>query len=175
MQLGAHFHAPVAPEFARGYLQRRGGRYTEASLPIMAAGQLEAERQAKRQQGSAAMVVADTDIQVLEVWWWVRYAKPSWHRRYALSAPPKRLYPAWLQQALRQRSPRSYLLTKPDLPWEPDSLRESKGKRQQLFDHYRRVLQRDGAHYRVVEGQGSARLSHALKGLVQLGLPQQPD
>lgn len=168
-QLGQHFAAPVAPEFARAWLQRRGGRYTETDLATIAAGQLANERGACEQHLDAETVYVDTDIQVLEVWWWVRFASPAWQRRYALRAPAKRLYPYWLQFALKQRSPRRYLLAAPDLPWEPDPLRESPGTRQLLFDHYRRVLLRDGLHFAVVRGRGSKRLQSALEGLERPG------
>jgi nicotinamide riboside kinase len=168
-QLGQLFAAPVAFEFSREWLHRRGGRYTQHSLPVIAAGQLANERKAIQQASDAPVTVADTDIQVLEVWWWVRFASPAWQRRYALRAPPRRLYPTWLQSALRRRTPRCYLLAVPDLAWEPDPLRESAGQRQQLFDHYRRVLQRDGLRFASVQGRGAARLQQALQGLKCLG------
>ncbi len=170
LQVGAALAAPVVPEFARGWLERRGGRYNEASLAIIAAGQLAAEAAALDKVRSAPLIVADTDLQVLEVWWGVRFASPSWQRRYALRAPPIRLYPNWLQQALRRQAPRYYLLAKPDIAWEPDPLRESNGKRRLLFDHYQRVLRRDNAQYRVVAGQAGARLQSAMQGIQQLGL-----
>lgn len=171
-QLGHHFTAPVAAEFSREWLQRRVGRYTEHSLSVIAAGQLTNERKAIQQSSDAPVTVADTDIQVLEVWWWVRFASPAWQRRYALRAPPRRLYPMWLQSALRRRTPRCYLLAVPDLAWEPDPLRESAGERQQLFDHYRRVLQRDGLRFTTVQGHGPSRLQQALQGLEHLGLEE---
>lgn len=164
-QLGAHFGAPVAPEFSRAWLQRRGGRYVAEDLAIIAAGQLANERQAGEQLGDAEIIFADTDIQVLEVWWWVRFASPALQRRYALRAPARRLYPAWLQFALKHRSPRRYLLAAPDLAWEPDPLRESPSTRMLLFDHYRRVLRRDNLDFAVVSGRGSKRLQSALEGL----------
>lgn len=172
-QLGAHFAAPVAPEFSRTWLQRRGGRYTQSSLATIAAGQLANERHVSKLLCDAEIAFTDTDIQVLEVWWWVRFASAAWQRRYALRAPPKRLYPAWLQFALKQRSPRCYLLAAPDLAWEPDPLRESPGTRMLLFDHYRRVLQRDSLHYAVVSGRGPKRLHTAIEGLGRLGCVNQ--
>ncbi len=168
-QLGAHFAAPVAPEFSRAWLQRRAGRYSAKDLATIAAGQLANEHQVWEQRCDAEIAFADTDIQVIEVWWWVRFASPAWQRRYALRAPAKRLYPAWLQFALKQRSPRRYLLAAPDLAWEPDPLRESPGTRMLLFDHYRRVLRRDNLDFALVRGRGAKRLQAALEGLERLG------
>ena len=115
-------------------------------------------------------VLCDTDIQVIEVWWWRKYAPALWQRRFSHRAPPRNLYPGWLQRHLANRSPRRYLLATPDLPWQFDKLRESPGERELLFDQYRRVLVRDKLPFRVVKGHGQVRLQSALEGLHRMTL-----
>jgi nicotinamide riboside kinase len=141
--LAAAFSAPLVPEVARSYLAGRDG-YGPDDVLAIARLQLEAEREALA--GGAPVVVADTDLTVIQVWW---------EEKYGALDP-------WLAEALAARSERRYLLTRPDLPWQPDPLRESPHDRERLHVRYREIL--EGGPFPVYEvtGSGEARFTGAL-------------
>lgn len=59
-----------------------------------------------------------------------------------------------------------YLLCLPDIPWEPDPLRENGGEhRQQLFDAYKNELVKRNLNFIEVGGIGDARLENAIKAV----------
>ncbi len=156
--------APLVSEFARKYLTQAD--YGESDLVAIARGQLAAEQAVAA--GPAQWVVLDTDIQVIETWWWYRFAPEGpllAGRRGAVAKsrmPSVEDYPAWLRQGVRERTPRLYLLAAPDLPWEDDPLRQNPHDREALFDHYKGLMHRDGLPYGIVSGSGQLRLERAL-------------
>jgi nicotinamide riboside kinase len=135
--------APLVTEAARVYLAGRSG-YTCTDVLGIARQQLETEQQALAQ--GAPLVVADTDLTVIQVWWEEKYGKLD----------------PWLTEALRARTPRRYLVTRPDLPWEPDPLRESANDRERLHGRYLEILAADPFPYFEVSGTGSERFTRAL-------------
>jgi nicotinamide riboside kinase len=141
--LATALSAPLVPEVARNYLADRVS-YTSADVLEIARAQLQAEQRALAQ--GAPVVVADTDLSVIQVWWEEKYG----------SLDP------WILQALGGRSPRRYLLTQPDLPWEFDPLRESPHDRERLHLRYREILEGSGFPFCEVGGSGSRRLENAL-------------
>ncbi len=162
IELARHLAAPLVPEFARSYLTPNLA-YTESDLQQIAAGQQSAEQQARRQM-PAAWLVCDTDIQVIETWWWFVFGA-SVNTQHP---PQMHHYPMWLRQRVITRTPRHYLLVEPDLPWEPDPLRENPEDRDRLFNHYRWLMDRDRLSYRVISGQGSRRIENLLRAVSEL-------
>jgi hypothetical protein len=69
-------------------------------------------------------VIADTDLTVIQVWWEEKYGELD----------------PWIAAQLERRSRRRYLLTLPDIPWEPDPMRESPHDRERLLVRYREIL-----------------------------------
>lgn len=139
------------PEYARSYLTP-GQTYLPSDLLKIAAQQMLAET--KADAATDAGIVADTDIQVVSIWW-----------QYRFGPLPQKLQNAYLKQ-----SPRFYLLCSPDLPWEADPLRENPSDRQQLFYWYAQDLTGRGLRFAVVQGHGDERLHNALEALKQHSL-----
>ena len=140
--LASHYGAKLVPEAARHHLAPNRPYGPEDVLAIARAQmRLEAEALA----GSPRLVVCDTDLLVIQVWWQVKYGP----------------LPEELKQALAGRSLRGYLLTRPDIPWTPDPLRESGGERSDLHRRYQQALA-DGPHpYVEVGGDLERRLATA--------------
>ena len=140
--LANHYNAPLVPEAARRQLTPNCPYGPEEVLAI-AREQVRLERQAL--DGSPQLVVCDTDLLVIQIWWQVKFGA----------------LPGELSAALSGRSPRAYLLTRPDIPWVADPLRESGGERSDLHRRYQRALA-DGPHpYLEVGGPPSDRLATA--------------
>ena len=133
---------PLVPEVARRFLVGRTG-YEKEDVLAIARAQQAAERSALERAG---LVVADTDLTVIQVWWEEKYGA---------------LHP-WILRALVERTPRRYLLAKPDLPWEFDPLRESPHDRPRLHERYRVLLQASAFPYHEVTGLGDERVNGAL-------------
>ena len=146
--LGDHFAVRYVQEYAREYL---GGRaaYEQADVEAIARGQMFLEEQALADGRSP--VILDTDLLVVLVWWKEKFGQP----------------PDSLVRAAAAQAPRRYLLTAPDLPWEPDPLRESPFDRERLFEVYRATLVAENLRFDVVRGTGAARLRCALAALEQ--------
>ena len=146
--LGRRFGVAAVDEYARGYLAGRD-RYGRADVEAIARGQVALEARAVATDESP--VILDTDLLVIRVWWEEKYGA----------------LPDWLRRAFAAQAPRRYLLTAPDLPWEPDPLRESPFDRERLFEAYRATLVAERLRFDVVRGTGAARLRCALAALEQ--------
>lgn len=143
-QLAAYFNADLVPEFAREYLEKLDRPYQEHDLLTIAQGQFTLEQQVIANGNTT--IICDTDLLVLQVWSEVRYATTSTSIKELIRLQPKRFY----------------ILTRPDLPWEPDPLREHPNSRDQLFDGYERLLTASNLPFAIVDGTGENRLNNAL-------------
>lgn len=146
-RLATVFNVPWLPEYAREHLAGRAA-YDEADVAAIAREQM--RREAELVAGAKAGVVLDTDLSVILIWWRSKFGP----------APP------WLEDAFAAQSPRRYLLCRPDLPWQPDPLRETAGDRRRLRRHYqayRDLLTERGLPFVVIHGRGAARETMALR------------
>ena len=150
-RLAAFTGRAYVPEIARAWLTARDGRYEEADLLTLAHLQSEAEQGAHRRSGA---VVADTDLVVIRIWSEVRFGRCADEILAMLDA----------------RGPVVYLLPAPDLPWQPDPLRESPSleERRALHARYVHVLDGLGHPWAEVCGQGDARWASARAALSRL-------
>ena len=153
LELGARLQCPVIPEVARDYLQQKllqdpAFSYRAEDLLEIARQHLECEATllARRPE----RLVLDTDLRVILVWHQVRFGEGN--------KELERMFARSLQAA-----PRLFLLCSPDLPWEPDPLRENPADRRELFKLYRQQLDQLALPYHVIEGFGAARVERTLK------------
>lgn len=144
--LATAFDVPLVPEVARAYLddadQSRPGRYRRSDVEAIARAQLEAETTAL---AAAPLVVADTDLTVIRVWWEEKFGP----------------LPDWLRRALDARGPRCYLVPRPDIPWEHDPQRENPHDRARLHQRYLALLRDDPFEFTEVHGLGPRRQEQA--------------
>jgi len=138
--LSVHFKANLVAEASRQYLANKQ-TYLPSDLLKIAQHQ-----QASEQSRPAGIAFADTDLQVLSIWWSERFGPVP----YALSHD-------YAAQSLRH-----YLLCKPDIDWQPDSLRENAHDRERLFTLYENDLKARALNYTVVDGIGDKRLSNTI-------------
>ena len=124
--LAQQFHGTYVPEYAREYIERKGTRdVTFDELCEIARHQIEEiELIANSQQPIAFF---DTELIVTKIWF-----------DYAFG-----IVPEWLNDAILRYPMDAYLLTAPDIPWQPDPARYNGSDtiRQQLFDRYESELQ----------------------------------
>ena len=102
------------PEFARAYLDGLGRAYTEHDLIEIAKGQLALED--AFDEGEPQLLICDTNILVILIWAKDKFGRISPELKALWDPEPYALH----------------LLLKPDLPWEPDPLRETPGQQDRM-------------------------------------------
>ena len=131
-QLAQQFKGTYVPEYAREYIERKGTRdVTYDELCEIAKYQIEQldsiVNQSSNRQSSNRQYFFDTELIVTKVWF-----------DYAFGRVPD-----WLNEAILRYPMDLYLLTAPDIPWQPDPARYngSDAMRQELFDRYESEIQ----------------------------------
>ncbi len=152
-QLGEALGIPYALEFARFYLEEHGPEYDYELLREMA--RLHRDWQREQVPPSAPLGIFDTDLINYKIWAEEVFGE----------------CPEEIEQGIAKETDHIYLLCAPDLPWEPDPLRENPNDRPRLFERHRKEIERLGRRYEIVRGTGDARLAcaeEALKRLLKL-------
>ena len=151
--LSEHYQASLVIEVARQYLQTPGpssSTYLPSDLKAIAAQQIAAEASAYDED--CGLTIADTDLQVIRIWWKYRYGPlPSW------------LIEQSTDQLAGNRSDRLYLMSTPDLPWQPDPLRENPDDRDLLFSWFMQDAEAWHLQAATLDGSGQARVEQAIQ------------
>jgi nicotinamide riboside kinase len=139
--LATQLQAPCVPEFARVYLQYLGRLYRREDLWTIAQGQSAWEnwygaRHPKR-------LVLDTNWTVIRIWEIFQFGTSTVTEHCSIDPADY------------------YLLCAPDIPWEPDPLRENAGERGVLYALYHQLLQQTGARFSILSGTHHERLAAA--------------
>ncbi len=142
-QLGDGLNLPVALEYARIHLEKNGPDYDEADLLEMS--RLHIAWQKEKIPDEVPLGIFDTDLINYKIW-----AEEVFGR-----------CPAEILNGIEQESHHVYLLCAPDLPWEPDPLRENPHDRERLFERHRAEIEKLARRYELVRGRGDERLSNA--------------
>ena len=115
-ELASQLKCNYVPEYARVYLRILGTEYREEDLDIILQGQLRTEKNASNT--STEFLVCDTGPLVVYIWSLEVYGRTSDLITKSLS---------------HLKSYHKIFLCHPDIPWEPDDLRENPQDRDRLF------------------------------------------
>lgn len=160
-ELSVYFNAPWVPEFAREYAEAVGRELTEDDVEPIARGEMalldgawERGRLARRPPAGETpafpgLLIFDTDLISTVV-----YA-----RHYYGSCPE------WIEREAQARKADLYLLLDIDLPWVPDSLRDSATPRESLYVKFAQTLKNYDANVVTITGE---RFAAAIKQLSNL-------
>jgi NadR type nicotinamide-nucleotide adenylyltransferase len=143
-QLAQHFNAEYTEELARTYLNILNRPYEYEDLERIAALQVAAED--GLDDGKSNLLFCDTDLITIKIWSDYRYQRVS----------------SVILEWINQRDYDLYLLCRPDIPWEPDPLRENPENRDDLFDQHVDELNHYNKDFEIVEGEGEDRLDLAV-------------
>lgn len=144
-QLALFYNTIWVREYAREYLEKRNGIYTEADLIIIAQGQKTLEMEAMNT--SKDLIFCDTEMIVIKIWSLVKFG---------------RCHPQILQWVEQQQYDH-YFLCNIDIPWQDDPLREHPHLRNELFQMYLTELQTYGFPFTIISGNESQRLQQAIE------------
>lgn len=148
--LAARFDAPWVPEASR--------RFVETVSSMLSAETVEPIARLAMQLDDAAAAAAppllflDTDLVSTVV-----------YARHYYGATP-----AWIASEARARRGDLYLLCLPDLPWEPDGVRDRPAARGLLLAEFREALGTLGAPVVEIAGTGTARTDAAVRAVEAL-------
>ena len=138
------YKVPFVEEVAREYLTNLGGIHKFEDL----------ERIAKLQQKAInarneTIVFCDTDLLTIKIWAEDKYNKTI----------------NWVEKTLPQNQPQLYILCFPDLPWEPDPLREDMGRLDVIYKKYLFEIKKSGVPFIIAKGKGEKRVSDIISKL----------
>ncbi|HEY5592527.1 MAG TPA: ATP-binding protein [Paludibacter sp.] len=148
--LAEHFKAPWVPEYAREYVEKLTIPYDYNDVCNIALTQIEQEKHYEEHpELSENYVFFDTDLIITSVWFEHKYA----------------LVPDFVSERLKKDYFDFYLLCAPDLPWEPDPVREHGDDREFFFNWYKTKIEQTGKPYVIVNGSGNQRIQNAINAL----------
>jgi len=144
--LSNHFNITFAEEFSREYLNKLNRKYDKSDLIKIAKGQLLKEKINKD------LLIYDTDLITIKIWSEYKYGDCD----------------HWIiEQIEKQKTEkRFYFLCKPDIPWQDDPLRENQEERDEIYEIYKKELDRLSHNYFIIEGKD--RLKKSLTKIVDL-------
>tara|TARA_R110002050_G_scaffold286088_1_gene436066 strand:- start:3337 stop:3855 length:519 start_codon:yes stop_codon:yes gene_type:complete len=147
--LATHFNGRLVAEYAREYLSKRP-TYKQEDLAFIASNQYNREHLA--QSATANYVFCDTGIEVIKIWS---------HEKYQSVSP--------LIVDLYQKSNYDLvLLCKPNIPWEPDVLRENPTDRDRLFRIYHSELKAKYPEMVIIDAPINHRINQAIQFILDL-------
>ncbi len=146
-ELAVHFGGVWLPEYAREYL--RSDRYYQDDLLAITLEQW--NRECAFVKASPNIGLLDTDLVVIRVWWQEKFGH----------------VPEMVDECLARQCDRLYLLTVPDIEWQFDPLRESRGDRERLHQIYIETLHALDFQWAEVSGLGEVRTNNARRAIVR--------
>ena len=135
--LARRYKGTCVPEYARAYVEQKGTtEVTYEELCEIAKHQVD-ELSAISSQPSDNLYFFDTELILTKVWF-----------DYAFGRVPE-----WLNDAIRRYPMDTYLLTYPDIPWEPDPARSngSDSIRMELFERYEAEIESLNIPYYIIK------------------------
>lgn len=148
--LAKQFDAIWIPEYARFYMEFLRNQYDYSDIVKIAKKQIEDYH--KYSGNESGLVIFDTWLIITKVWF-----EEVFHK-----------FPDWLDSSIEALKIDLYLICEPDIPWEPDAVRENGGdKRKYLFERYKKEIEKLGIPYKVISGRGEKRYKLAEMALIE--------
>jgi hypothetical protein len=145
--LASHYQTLWAREFARSYLPTLNRSYTKSDVLNCVAEQQKLESEVLYNT-TQPLVFFDTEMINLYVWLDYCYGDA----------------PIGLISNLKDRYD-FYLLTAPDIPFEPDPLREHPDLRDYFFERYKTEILKTNIPFAVINGIGNTRFENAVRAI----------
>ncbi len=146
-KLASHYDTAWVPEYAREYLSGLKRAYTIEDIVLICRRQIEQEDYFAKK--TSRMLFCDTDPLVCRVWS---------QEKFGYCHPE-------IESMFKGQRYDLHLLCFPDLPWEPDPLRENPHDRKRLYDHYRSLLEEYSLPFVEVKGEEHERVSMAVNAI----------
>lgn len=144
-QLAKYYKTKWLPEYGRQYLININRPYNYEDVVFIA--KMQYLREILYSKKSQNFLFVDTDLINIEVWFEIVYNKK----------------PKWLPKKMSEIFADFYLLCKPDIEWQPDTVRENGGKmRNYLFEIYKNKLIEYQLNFAIISGKGNIRFKNCV-------------
>ncbi|MCQ2346280.1 MAG: ATP-binding protein [Paludibacteraceae bacterium] len=142
--LARELKARMEPEYAREYVERLNRPYTFNDVCAIALHQIAD----LATTDDSEITVFDTELIITKVWFLRKYGT----------------CPEWIEKAVQRYPMDIYLICAPDLPWQPDPVRENPHIRKELMEQYIHEVSRTRVPKYIISGtDADIRLAKALK------------
>jgi nicotinamide riboside kinase len=145
--LAAALGAPWVPEFAREYAERVARPLGPDDVEPIARGQLAMEE--AHEASNPELLVLDTDLLSTAVYAGHHYGH----------------VPGWIVDTARSRRPSLYLVSAPDVPWQPDPVRDRPDARPEVHRRFLAAVAASTVPWRLVGGPSAERLRAATEAI----------
>ena len=139
IELAKYFDVPWVPEFAREYLQNVWDKEKRVCEPRdlipIAKGQMELENRLSEETDS--ILICDTNL--FETMVYSKYY-------YGQNCDPI------LEKYAKENHYDLYLLTNIDVPWVKDDLRDKPNERKEIFEYFKKTLEKYDKTYNLING-----------------------
>ncbi len=149
-QLAEHYNTVYVHEYARPYLDPKGGKCTYEDIPRIARGQAAAEKALERRANR--VLFCDTDNLTTTIWSEVYFKQ----------------CPDWLYSHAANQHYDLTLLLDIDVPWVDDSQRDLGNRREEFFELCRKRLEQYNRKYIVISGNWQERMNRAIEAVDKL-------
>lgn len=159
--LARHLNGHWLPEWARPYLEHSGAQLTNRSMTDIWTGQ-KALQQYGRDLKDKPFVFQDTDLfSTLGYWDMKGWNIPTYEEGRICGASPT---PYGLERDAVEHQSDLYLITRSNIPFEPDPLRYGGDKREGSDEYWIRICARHSLNFRVLEASSTlGRIDEAME------------
>lgn len=136
--LAHRYNGVLIPEYAREYMEHLALDYTYTYEDIVAIARQQIQQLEELHQAFSTkdtLVFFDTELIITKVWFEHKYG----------------IVPDFVLEALHRYPMDIYLLCYPDMPWQPDPVRENPNIREYLFEWYEREIQTLNIPYYIIK------------------------
>ena len=148
--LAEHYNARWIPEYAREYVGQLTRPYTYADVEAIAQYQIQ-EFAAIDKENVGGFVFLDTELIITKIWFLHCYGT----------------CPRYLLEAIEQSDVDLYILCRPDIPWQPDPLRENEQLRDYFYEIYKQEIIALQKPFIELSGIDSERKENAVKAITE--------
>ena len=146
-QISKYYNYPFVKEYSRDYLLKIDRKYNKQDLVEIAKKQIEFEKKYR----NTKLLFCDTDLITLKIWSNYKYGNCD---KFILKKIEE-----------QNKEERLYLLCKPDIKWQDDSLREHPYQRQEIHNLYVTELKNYKKEFILISGQEDVRVSNAISAI----------
>lgn len=136
--LAHRYNGVLNPEYAREYMEHLAPDYSYTYEDIVAIARQQIQKLEELHQAFSTkdtLVFFDTELIITKVWFEHKYG----------------IVPDFVLEALHRYPMDIYLLCYPDMPWQPDPVRENPNIREYLFEWYEREIQTLNIPYYIIK------------------------
>ena len=136
--LAHRYNGVLIPEYAREYMEHLSPDYFYTYEDIVAIARQQIQQLEELHQAFSTkdtLVFFDTELIITKVWFEHKYG----------------IVPDFVLEALHRHPMDIYLLCYPDMPWQPDPVRENPNIREYLFEWYEREIQTLNIPYYIIK------------------------